>query len=56
MNLLLSHVRSDSPLRAQAWRDLRGLKSGRAEILRRADVAMVVQRVQPDGSFIEERM
>jgi hypothetical protein len=56
MNLLLSHVRSDSPLRAQALRDLRGLKRGRAGILRRADIAMVVQRVQPDGSFVEERM
>ena len=56
MNLLLSHVRSDSPVRDEALKDLRGLKRGRADILRRSDIGMVVQRIRPDGSCVEERM
>jgi hypothetical protein len=56
INLLLSHVRSNIRLRDQGLKDLRGLKRGRADILQSSDIEMVVQRIQRDGSCVEERM
>ena len=56
MNLLISHVRSASLRRCEALDELRDLRKGRAEILRRSTIRMIIERRQPNGSTVEEVM
>jgi hypothetical protein len=56
MNLLLRHVSIDAPQRAAALAELREIKGGRSELLKRSDIAMVLERRHPDGFITRERM
>ena len=56
MKLLISHVRSDSVRRPEALDELRDLRKGRAEILSRSTIRMILERRQADGSVLEDIM
>jgi hypothetical protein len=54
MKLLASHLKRDCARYQEALEELRDLRKGRAEILARSTIQMIIQHRRADGSIVED--